>query len=488
MQFLKIVVVVFFISQSGCRQPVERPNIILIVTDDLDRRSVDLMPNLQALVAGPGATFTNYFANVALCCPARASILRGQYAQNHQVKTNRAPLGGFEKFRELGHENSTIATWLQTAGYRTALFGKYLNDYPGDSPTHIPKGWDEWYGLIQERTRHYFNYDMNANGKIVSYGDEPEDYETDVLSRQAADFIRRNRTQPFFIYLATSAPHSPSVPAPRHGKEFQGFKAPSPPSFNEADLSDKPEWVRNKTGLSDTEIAQLDKGYRRRLQSLRAVDEMIENLIATLEVEEQLENTYLFFVSDNGFHRGEHRIVSGKNTPYDESTNVPLLVRGPGVSSGQKIEHLVQDVDLAPTFAELAGATAGDFVDGRSFGPLLKNNPPPANAWRQAALITHGWRQGLFFEHGIEHNSKNDRQDTPAFQALRTKDYLYVEYTTTDECELYDVHKDPYQLQNLYATTDSVLIAQLAKQLAILSKCAGADCFITTMENGYGKN
>lgn len=442
-----------------------RPNIILILTDDLDSGSLPYMPRLKALLADRGTTFTNFFVDVSLCCPSRASILRGQYAHNTQIFTNRPPDGGFERFRALGHENSTIATWLQAAGYRTVLLGKYLNGYPsGDAPTYIPLGWDEWYGVIRG---HYFDYQINENGRVVSYGSNAEDYETDVLARKATDFIRRTAAvAPFFIYLAPFAPHGPATPAARHQNAFAEVAAPRPPSFNEQDVSDKPRWLRDQPLLTPNQIAQIDELYRKRLQSLLAVDEMIATLIESLQSSGALENTYIFFTSDNGFHLGEHRLPQGKNTAYEEDIHVPLVVRGPNVPAGRALDHLTGNIDLAPTFAELAGAPRPDFVDGRSLAPLLGSNPPRTEAWRQAFLL----------ELGSPSQARRRRTARPACQAVRTKDYLYVEYVSTGERELYNLHDDPYELRSLYVTADRSLLSALSSRLARLRECVGSSC------------
>ena len=443
---------------SASETASDSPNIILILADDLDVGSIAFMPNLQALLTEQGMTFTNYFANVPLCCPSRASILRGQYAHNHQVLTNRAPDGGYEKFRDLGHETSTIAAWLQDAGYRTVLLGKYLNGYPDNDETYVPPGWDEWYGIVSGL---YFNYQLNENGQVVSYDSRPQNYETDVLTRKATDFIRRMaQIAPFFIYLVPNAPHAPVTPAPRHQNEFTGVNAPRPLSFNESDVSDKPAWVQNLPPLTADDVAQIDEDYRNRLRSLLAVDDMIKIIVDTLEALHELDQTYIFFSSDNGFHQGDHRIPFGKNTAYEESIHLPLIVRGPGAPAGEARDHLASVVDLAPTFAELGGATFPGFVDGRSLTPLL-NSPSPFNSWRNSVLIEH-W--------------VNRDEGIPEFQALRSNSYLYVEYDT-NEREFYDLRNDPFELENLYPTADSALLAQFSSRLDSLRQCTGADCF-----------
>jgi len=461
--------------------PPLRPNIIFILTDDLDAGSAAFMPRLKALLIDQGVSFSNFFVSFSLCCPSRATILRGQYAHNTQILGNRPPDGGFEKFYSLGEENSTIATWLQAAGYRTMYVGKYLNGYPGDAAlTYVPPGWDEWYSAVKGNPYSEYNYTLNENGKLVSYGNTPEDYGTDVYARKAVDFIQRTAKEgkPFFIHLSVYAPHGPATPAPRHENLFPNAQAPRTPNFNEEDVSDKPAYIRNRPPLTSREIVQIDEQYRERLQSLQAVDDAIASLIDTLNATGQLDKTYIFFTSDNGFHLGNHRLALGKVAPYEEDIRVPLIVRGPGVPAGQTREHLVGNVDLAPTWAELAGAQAPAFVDGRSLVPLLGEIPPSPESWRQAFLLENGdlaaQTRVLTTEPG-DFARQIREAGIPPFRGLRTKDYLYVEYNT-GERELYDLTHDPYELENLVSTADPALLKRLSSWLAELRRCAGASC------------
>ncbi len=470
---------------------LERPNIIVIVADDLDAASLEAMPRAKALLADQGTSFTNFFVSLALCCPSRATILRGQYAHNHQVLTNRPPNGGFQRFRALGHELSTVATWLHDAGYHTVLLGKYLNGYPqGVDPTYVPPGWDEWYSPVGGTPYANVSYRMNENGTIVSYGQREDDYLTDVLARKANDIIWRaaDRGWPFFMYLATYAPHAPATPAPRHQDTFPGVAAPRPPSFNEDDINDKPAWLRNRPPLGPRQMEQIDALYRRRLQSLQAVDELIERLVGALEATGQLGRTYLFFTSDNGFHLGQHRLPQGKNTAYEEDIRVPLIVRGPGVPAGRVIEHLAANTDLAPTFAELAGLAAPEFVDGRSLVPLLSPEPPAPAQWRQAVLIEHfadrvprrQAQEQRRREPPRERRAQPRRRPArgggaPTFAAIRTPQYVYIEYAS-GERELYDLRVDPYELSNLASAAPPALLSSLAERLHALQRCNGAGC------------
>jgi N-acetylglucosamine-6-sulfatase len=455
---LAVSVLVFGPLCGGSTSVAEtKPNIIFIIADDLNIETMNHLPRLQSLLADRGTTFANYFVSLALCCPSRASILRGQYAHNTQIFTNAPPGGGFVKFRDLGEEESTVATWLRGSGYRTVLLGKYLNGYP--MTAHVPPGWDEWYGVAGGVN--FFNYTLNENGELVRYGSEPEAYLTDVLAEKSADFILRTAAtgEPFFMYIAPYAPHGPATPAPRHQDAFVGVEAPRTASFNEQDVSDKPTWVRNTPLRTPAQIAQLDALYRKRLQSMLAVEDLVERLIETLRAVRQLRNTYIFFTSDNGFHLGQHRLPAGKNSAYEEDIRVPLIVRGPRVPRGAVVDHLAVNIDLAPTFAELGGAAAPDFVDGRSLVPLLRSDPPSTDQWRQGLLLEAGFISG-----------------NRVFQGIRGNGFTYVEYLNTGERELYDLAQDPDQLQSIHDAVERVVLDQLGAWIAALRACSGESC------------
>jgi N-acetylglucosamine-6-sulfatase len=469
---------------AGVLRTSDGPNVILILTDDLDARllpehSADY-PNLRKLAA-EGTTFENAFVTDPLCCPSRATILRGQYAHNHHIVGNWLPQGGgAEKFRDLGHEGSTVATWLQDEGYRTVLVGKYMNDYYGD---YVPAGWDDWYAIAGGHT----SVDLNKNGHIRRY--DPERYHLDdVLADKAAGYVRRSSDDgaPFFMWVGTQAPHAPATPAPRHEETFPEARLPRSPSFDEEDVSDKPDWVRDNPSLDQGWIAPMEDLYRKRLQSMLAVDEMVGRLVAALKARGELENTYIFFTSDNGWHAGEHRLTPGKWTAYEEDTRVPLIVRGPGVPAGRTLEHLVLNNDLAPTFADLAAATEATppFVDGRSLRPLLTNGTPPADDWRSAFLVEA--RTEILGPTAVpvlsgdplpEDWQRAPREDwgRPGLEAVRTGEHLYVEYGT-GERELYDLKGDPYQLENRYESAAPELLSRLKGRLAALRGCSGDDC------------
>jgi N-acetylglucosamine-6-sulfatase len=470
----------------GCGPPTrlvgtsDPPNVILVLADDLDARLLEEhsadYPNLREL-AVEGTAFENAFVTDPLCCPSRATILRGQYAHNHRIVGNWWPRGGSQKFRELGHEGSTVATWLQDEGYRTVLIGKYMNDYHG---TRVPAGWDEWYSISGD----HLSTRLSENGRIVGY--DPERHHLDdVLAEKAVGYVRRaaDEGSPFFMWLGTSAPHAPAKPTPRHEGTFPDARLPLPPSFDEEDVSDKPDWVRDNASLDQRQMAPMEDLYRDRLRSMLAVDEMIGHLVDVLEESGGLENTYVFFTSDNGWHAGEHRLTSGKWTAYEEDIRVPLIVRGPDVPEGRTLDHLVLNNDFAPTFAQLGEAEVPPFADGRSLVPLLNENPPPLEDWRSAFLVEAATELGgtpiplLSGDQLPEDWRHAPREDwgRPGLEAVRTEELFYAEYGT-GERELYDLEKDPYQLDNRYRTADPELLRRLRGRLAALRGCSGAAC------------
>ena len=471
------------------------PNIIFVLTDDLDSASMQFLPGLRALLGDQGVTFSQFFVTDSLCCPSRTSILCGEYNHNHHVLTNAPPDGGYERFSDLGHESATIGRWLHDAGYRTVLMGKYLNGYPGDTPpSSVPVGWDEWYVPVDGHPYDEFRYVLDENGHAVDYGDRAADYMVDVLAAKAVQFIRDSaaRGQPFFMYVAPYAPHGPYVPAPRDVQAFLGVQAPRPPSFDELDVSDKPRWVSVLPPLTERQIEDMDRIFAMRLRAMLSVQDLVGGIVAALTAAGKLDDTYIFFTSDNGYHLGEHRLLPGKQTPYEEDLRVPLLVRGPGVPRGVTLPHLVGNVDFAPTFLELAGLPGRDDFDGHSMAPLLHAAPPSPEMWRQAYLLEH------VEESPRRHSGENPARthlgtleppdpqtrvfrshwtlpSIPSFKGLRLLDTVYVEYDT-GERELYDLRVDPWELTNIASSASPDVLAKLSSWLAVMRTCAGAGC------------
>ena len=475
----------------------EPPNIILIVADDLDSRlnTIDYMKNLQELMVARGTTLEDFLVTNPVCCPSRTTILRGQYTHNHQVYTNTAPDGGFAKFNELDDGASTLGVWLQTAGYRTALMGKFLNGFPfPNDRLYIPPGWSEWVSPAKKNAYDGYDYVLNESGSLVVYSPDIEYYFTDVLSRKAVDFIDRAASDevPFFLYLAPFAPHAPATAAFRHLQLFPSLTVPITPSFNEGDVSDKPEDKSRNPLLTEKEILNINDLYRRRVLSMQAVDEMLAELIQALNQTGQLENTYIVFTSDNGFHLGQHRLAEGKGTLYEEDIVVPFIVRGPGIPEERSISGLLAgNVDIPSTIADWAGIIPPSFVDGRSLASALAGEPVSAADWRQAYLLevypgsnaqdaedvpataTSNLLQPL-----LNFLPISPRLLDPIYSGLRTNQYLYVEYGN-GFVELYDLKEDPYELENIADSVDQGLLEKLSAWLEEMSVCSGASCPLT---------
>jgi N-acetylglucosamine-6-sulfatase len=419
-------------SRPGARA-FTRPSIVLILTDDQRWDSLGGMPIVRSLLAEHGVTFTNSFVSNSLCCPSRASILTGQYSHTTGIYSNRPPQGGFADFRD----SSTVATWLHTAGYKTGLFGKYLNGYTG---TRIPPGWDQWHAFTSGR---YYDYTLNENGFIRSFGNAGADYSTDVLASLATSFIRRS-TGPLFVYFAPSAPHQPARAAPRDAAARDPVPYRRPPNLFEPDVSDKPRWIRRlppstPAGIRGVLGVRLDQ-YR----SLLGVDRAVGDIVEALKATDRLSDSVIVFTSDNGLSEGSHRWFE-KQAAYEESIRVPLVLRfDPLVAAPRADNRLVVNVDLAPTFAAVAGVAAPG-AEGLSLIPLLQG---PGAGWRTDFLLEHVGRGHI-----------------PTYCGVRTTRFLYVFYSTREE-ELYDLRRDPYELSNrasspLYQTRLDQLRARL---------------------------
>ncbi|MER6950082.1 sulfatase [Nonomuraea sp. NPDC000554] len=446
-----------------------QPNIVFVMADDLESGTLPNFPNITEQLVRQGVSFDRFFVTNSWCCPSRTSILRSQYVHSHGVLTNTAPEGGFDRFNALGLERSTVGTWMQQAGYRTALMGKFLNHYPGNSApeTYVPPGWNEWDVPVRELYQEY-GYRMNENGTTVDYGWAEQDYLSDVLARKAHDFISGS-TQPFFLYLAPIAPHNPANPAVRHANDFAGATAPRPPSFNQPDVSKEPLWLRSLPPIGPAGIDGVDERYRRRMRAMLGVDDLVGQVINTLRETGKLDDTYIFFTSDNGFHLGTHRLKQGKTTPFEESIKIPLVVRGPGIEPGSQVNEMGATVDLAPTFAELGGAQTPSFVEGRSLVPLLRGEHPQY------------WRKNVLLEFYRPTNKSSARQTpVPPYEALRTANYTYVRYAT-GEMQLYDLASDPYQLHNVAAQADPDLLLNLQGRLMSMHECSGETCRIADL-------
>jgi arylsulfatase A-like enzyme len=394
-----------------------RPNVIIILTDDQRIESMGPMRRTRAWFKRGGTEFVNAYATTPLCCPSRASILTGQYAHNHRVRTNAdAP--------ELDPK-STIQRYLGDAGYRTAIVGKYLNSWTGP-PSHF----EQWHTF--ENVSKYKGARFNSNGAVHKV----KKYSTDYIGDRARGLIRQfelTDSKPWLLMVSTWAPHTPAQAAKRHRKSKVG-KWDGNPGVFEADRSDKPAYVQAKS-------AGFKGGRRlreRQLRTLKAVDELVERVFATMRSLGEANNTLAFFLSDNGIMWAEHGMKS-KTTPYTPAVKVPFFVRWPG-RVPQKVAdpRIAATIDIAPTILDAAGITPDPEypLDGRS--------------------LLDGTTRGRLL---LELTGGNNQIDAPTWASTLTPEYQYIEYYddlsgAVTFREYYDLVNDPYQLENLLADQD----------------------------------
>ena len=475
--------------------PAARPNIVFVLADDLSWNLVNrrFAPHIAQLQRR-GVTFDHYFVADSLCCPSRSTIFTGLFPHDTRVLTNLPPDGGFQKFQARGLDRRTWAVALHRRGYRTALLGKYLNGY-GDprmtaATAPVPPGWSDWH--VSNRTGYReFDYLLNDNGTVTSHGGPsggcgttgtPDNYGVDVLGSHARSFIARSARRPFAIEIATFAPHKPYTPAPRNACDFPGLTEPRDPSFNAGNVN-PPAWLAQRAPLTPQLVANVDRKFRLRAQAVEAVDKLVADLERTLAANHLADNTYIVFSSDNGYHLGQHRLRQGKQTAFDTDIRVPLIVAGPGVPHGRVVSHVVQNVDLHPTFLALSGGAApGPHVEGRSLVPLLHGSAG-RQKWRTVALVEH--RGGNLSPLDPDFEGKGSGDPT-TYEAIRISarhlpgfkgrvEAVYVEYRdAAHEREYYDLREDPYERVNVAGRLTSVQRARLHEILARLERCHGA--------------
>lgn len=443
-------------------------NIVFILADDLDWNLFNQVPRLAGLPE-QGITFTNHTVTDSLCCPSRVSIFRGQYIHNHQVISNIAATGGgWPTFRDLEHEKDCLPVWLSNAGVKTALFGKYLNEYPekAKEATYVPPGWSDWAVPISRGDSYTgYNYVLNNNGKLKRYGKKESEFLNDVITNKATRFIETAQ-EPFFLQLSTYSPHKPAPVAERNRSKQSGTIIPRNPTYNAYGV-DEPNWMQSKAPLSAKLLAKADIEWRQRAQSAESVADSVEAVMATLKATGRERNTLVVITADNGYHMVERRMLKGKRTPYASDTVVPMVVIGPGIPAGVAVNDMTSTIDLAPTFTDLLGGTAPSWVDGRSLRGFLSAGKTPEN-WRDAALS-----ESL----GISTPKDPDYQKNapPRYFALRTPQWLYVEYQDGSRT-LYNRDNDPFEMVNIIKTADPLLVASMSNQLSQLSTCSGDTC------------
>jgi arylsulfatase A-like enzyme len=470
----------------GSEAPRRQPNVIVLMTDDLGLTGWERgLPRTRELLAG-GTELTEAIVSTPLCCPSRATFQSGRYGHNNGILANNP---GYPVLRD---KQGLLADRLQQEGYRTALVGKFMNGWDrtdaGAAGEPAP-GWDEWVEM--RRTYGYYDYELDINGELEQYGSGEEDYLTDVLTSRALEVIDEaaQSPRPLFMWMSWWAPHPELSGAsegtcsgsaiPRDGEPgpFAEERLRAIDSVDEADVSDKPAFLRIRRQLRPDDRRGARDSLRCRLNSLAPVDRGVEAIVARLQQLGELDNTVLIFTSDNGFFHLEHRLPNGKALPYEEAIRVPLVIDLPA-SWGRQLRRngeQASNIDLAPTILELAGGcrqagqTSCGELDGLSLLPLLSPGTP--EPLRERALLVEA------------------AVGKPCgFAAVRTLDYTYAEYEAVPgdqhcppgERELYDLSADPNQLDNLlHASTPSPpagVERQLRRELGRLERCSGANC------------
>ncbi|KAH7253278.1 alkaline-phosphatase-like protein [Fusarium solani] len=490
-----------------------RPNVILILTDDQDlhMNSLDYMPLLQKHMADQGAQYKKHFCTTAICCPARVSLLTGRLAHNTNVTDVYPPYGGYPKFVSNGFNDAYLPVWLQAAGYDTYYTGKLFNAHTVQNYNKPwPRGWTQSDFLLDPFTYAYYNSSFQRNR------DPPRSYEgqhsVDVLAEKSYAFLKEaaKADKPFFLGIAPPAPHTdvefnwatardssalhlggvnatvtfrPPVPAHRHEHLFQDARIPRTENFNPKTPSDSARWIQQRPPVSSSDLELYDHFYRQRLRTLQSVDELVDGLFDRLDRLGLLDNTYVFYTTDNGFHIGHHRLPPGKECGFEEDINVPLLVRGPGVPAGTRTDVVTTHTDLVPTILKLAGAALPEDLDGTAI-PLSREDLYEAQATRHEHVTIEHWGfanyEGGELDIGL-------RIPNNTYKAVRivSPDYnLYYSVWCSGEHELYDLKTDPYQRRNLVSVEGSKvdgvplhrLISRLDSLIMVLKSCKGATC------------
>ena len=475
----------------------ERPNIVLIQTDDQTYRqfSRQVMPNTKRLLANHGTTFRNYTATTAQCCPSRASLLTGQYAHNDGVTSNDVGYGG------LVDKGNVLPVWLQRAGYLTLHVGKFMNGYQqfADPPSVVPPGWDQWYSFLGG-TR-YYNYDLYSDGDVAHRGSRPAANATQVANRKAVQLIRSWASEAVPIYLQLDEPsphiaaqqdpygkcgHAP-MPERRDEGAYRNAPLPRPPSFNERDMRDKPPFLSSAPRLSPAQVNHVRGRWRCALASLKGIDRGVAQVYRALKRAQLLRRTVFIFISDNGQFFGEHRIEKGKVLPYREALHLPLVIKAPkryldGQRAVRSVTRPVANIDLAPTILSLAHAQPCPpdgpcrTMDGRSLMPLL--------------IRSEHWPKdrGLLTEYSNAHPAGT--YATCRFDGIVTGGSIYVQHSrvvdptsgqcvASNEVERYGLKRDPFELHNMCFAGNAANCpldssqAELESRLIRLRDCAG---------------
>ena len=462
--------------------------------DDLYERAgrgsgAKVMPKTRRLIGGRGVSFRRAYSSNPISCPSRSTLITGQHSHNHRNVTNVFPTGRYCSHRGTRFSfRNTLPVWMRAAGYRTMHFGRYLNAFGLGRPRKVAPGWDHWVMPVETKvssTAVYTGYRLNINGRLTrKFGHKrrPRErkYFTNVMVRMALrQIVATDRDRPFFLAIDHRAPHEDSIkpvgpqPAPSHASDFRGKTPRFPPNYDERDVSDKPPWLRKAARLSGSNKRKIKARHIRRLRSLRSVDEGMGRLVRLLRNLGELEETYIFFVSDNGFMLGEHRISKGKFRAYEESSRIPLLLRGPGIPAGRVSRELVSNVDVVPTIVQIAGADPGRRLDGRSLLPFARE--PKLRSRRP--ILLEGYPPGRAALKKKGHGATKLPEPTPPnWQAIVRGRWKLVHYHRQG-FELYDLKRDPFELRSLDGKRRyQKVLRSLNSRLRRLRRCDGSEC------------
>lgn len=483
-----------------------RPNVVVIVADDLDKKLMRWMPQTRRLVGDAGTTFDRYYVEQSTCCTSRASILSGQYTHNHGVRGNHFPSGGFFRWHD-GREASALPTWLEANGYRSALLGKYLNEYPfpaGYDGTadqkaalerFVPPGWQSWFSPVDGTPYRQRDTVVNVDGEVDTA--PREGFLDELMGDRILDLVDGLDDMGFddggkLLYYASYAPHSPYAAPDRYDAMFGSVRYPRTPNFDEADVSDKYGLSSTRPRVDAEQQADIDRSFRERIRAVQVLDANVGALVRRLDAQGTLDNTYVLFTSDNGYNMGEHRLDIAKYNQFEETVGVPLMVRGPGIEAGSHVSELAGNIDLAPTIADITGTPTPDWVDGVSLLPLMDGTATRLS--REHLLLSRGLipmeKEALSaVEEFPETVVVSPRRARLAdFNAVVTKRWKLVDYINSTHEELYDLRTDPYELDNLMVdggqslrsmpAWQQELVRDLRRTLHQLQRCEAAGCRI----------
>ncbi|KAI0019702.1 arylsulfatase [Xylariomycetidae sp. FL0641] len=486
-------VLVSALALATAAEAAKKPNIVVFLTDDQDYRlgSLDYMKVVQREIIEKGVNFVNHHVTTAVCCPSRATMLKGQMAHNTNITHVRSPGGDYEKWVLAGNDKEYMPHYMKAAGYRTEYIGKLLNGYSLFNYDIRPKGWDWIDGLMDPYNAAFNTVVMSQNGETPMH--YPGYHQSDVIRAKTMDRLEHLTTQddPWMLFLAPTNPHVDNTkkytePLARHWNDFANVTAPRLANWNpEQKFQDqKSYWIKDLELMNQTQIDWADMSYRRRIQSLQGIDEIIDDTIKYLEAKGEMENTYFIFTSDNGYHIGQFRQGSGKSTPYAEDSNVPLVVRGPGIPKGVQSTLPSTHNDMVPTLLQIAGVDEADFpklLDGRGLlpqwqDPTKKDKDSGLGINKEVINIEH-WGFGT-----IEAPAVETFFPTTTYKTIRLVGdqlgYLYIIWCT-GETELYNIMEDKYELTNLARSTDpkyAKIIDRMNALLLYMKSCGEESC------------